>query len=160
MKKILIILIVITALIMTVPAVAKNEAPDGERINVMLDPEDMEYPGNTPFFIRHGWMSSIVPGEPPDVAKFSKSGFALEVDGVYVDEDYINILRVAGEESGESDIFQHFYFIYAEGLTGVHTFTGHWYIECKWMETDDFVCDNPSEIIEPLIRTITISFTQ
>jgi hypothetical protein len=160
MKKIIIFLIVVTALILTVPVVAKNEAPSGEQINVRIGDEAIIYPANTPFYIRHGWMSSIAPGEPPDVAKFAKSGFALEVDGVYIDEDYIDIVRAAGDEPGNFDIFQYFYFIFAEGMEGMHTFTGHWYIECKWMETEDIICVDPNEIIEPLARTITITFLE
>ena len=159
MKKIFVILIIISALLITMPVMAKKLEPTGEQINVRTDPEIGGYPANTPFYIRHGWMSILEPGEPPDLAKFAKSRFELEIDGELVEEDYVEIVRVEGEEPGTANIFQYFYFIFPEGMTGEHTFTGHWYIECKWMEDPpNTLCKDPNAIIQALERSITVTF--
>ena len=158
MKKFVMFLMVIAALIITMPVIAAKLEPVGDQINVLFGPEIQEYPQNTPFFIRHGWRSIIEPGEPPDVAKLSKSSFELEIDGVLVEEDYVDMVRVPGEEPGTSVLYQYFYFIFPDGMTGTHTFTGHWYIECKWMETPDQVCKDTNAIIEAETRSIEVTF--
>jgi hypothetical protein len=158
MKRILVILMFIVTLMITVPVMAAKLEPVGEQIHIRIGPEIRYYPANTPFFIRHGWMSILDPKKPSDVAKFAKSRFELEIDGEPVEEDYVDIVRVAGDDPGTANIYQYFYFIFPEGLTGEHTFTGHWYIECKWMETPDMVCKDPNAIIEALTRSIEVTF--
>lgn len=159
MKKILVILMIIAILMITVPVMAAKLEPVGEQINVRIGPETGDYPANSPFYIRHGWMSILGTGEPPDVAKFAKSRFELEIDGEFVEEDYVDTIRVAGEEPGTANIYQYFYFIFPEGMTGEHTFTGHWYIECKWMEDPaTMLCKDPGAVIEALERSITVTF--
>lgn len=159
MKKTFMILSIIITLMITIPVMAAKLEPVGEQINVRIGPETGYYPENAPFFIRHGWMSVLEPGKPPDVAKFAKSRFALEIDGELVEEDYVDIVRVPGEEPGTANIFQYFFFIFPEGMTGEHTFTGHWYIECKWMEDPpNMICKDPDAIIEALERSITVTF--
>jgi len=155
MKKIFVILTIVATLLMAAPVAAGREAPMGEQINVYVGPEHVNYSENTPFYIMHGWMSTVTPGVPPDVAKFSTSGFALEIDGEYVEEDYMVLVRVPGEDPGTSVLYQRFYFLFPDGMTGEHTFTGHWTIACKyWQET----CENPNEILEVLTRAVTATF--
>jgi hypothetical protein len=155
MKKLFLILTVVLALVMTTPAAAARKVPTGPQIRVDPDGAVFHYPENTPFHIRHGWHSEITPGEDVNVGYLAKAGFSLEIDGSYVGETYIDRVKESGEDPVKVELYKFYFFNFPDGLTGEHTFTGHWYIQCKDWQDD---CIDPKEIIEVGTRTITIIF--
>ena len=156
MKKLFLILTIALVLIMAAPAAAANNVPTGPQIRV--DPADgnpIYYPENTPFHIRHGWHASITPGEDINVGYLAKAGFSLEIDGAYVEETYIDRVKISEDPVYVEGLYKFYFFNFPDGLTGEHTFTGHYYVQCEdWQEE----CVNPKEIIEVGSRTITIIF--
>ena len=155
MKKLFLLLAILLSLIMTAPAAAASKDPTGPQIRVDPDGGVFHYPENTPFHIRHGWHSAITQGEEVNVKLLAKAGFSLEIDGSYVGETYIDRVRLVGEDPVLTDLYKFYFFNFPDGLTGEHTFTGHWYIQCEDWQDD---CIDPHEIIEPQTRTITIIF--
>jgi hypothetical protein len=155
MKKLLIVLTIVLALSMTATASAASNVPTGPQIRVDPDGAVFHYPENTPFHIRHGWHSEITQGEEVNVGLLAKAGFSLEVDGAYVDETYIDRVRLPGIEPVISDLYKFYFFNFPDGMTGTHAFTGHWYIQCKYWQDD---CVDPDGLIEVQTRTITIIF--
>jgi hypothetical protein len=155
MKKTFLFLIVAALFVITVPASAAKQTPTGPQIRVDPDGATVHYPADTSFHIMHGWHSALVPGEKPVIAMLAKAGFALELDGSYLGEDYIDRVKETEEETGTIHFYKLFFFNYPNGLSGTHTFTGHWTIECKYWQDE---CENPHEILEVQTRTITIVF--
>jgi hypothetical protein len=148
-------ILIVVILMMAVPAAAARFITTGSQIEVGPDGAVVHYPGDTPFHIRHGWYSLLIPGEKPDLAKLVKAEFELEVDGIYVNEDYIQRMAETGDEPGTTYFYKLFYFNFPEGMNGTHTFTGHWSIQCKyWQE----VCKMPDLVIEVATSTITVVF--
>jgi hypothetical protein len=155
MKKVFLILVIALALIMTVPALAASKVPTGEHIRVDPDGAVVHYPENTPFHIRHGWHAFITSEEDINVGYLAKAGFSLEIDSAYVEETYIDRVKISEDPVYDEGLYKFYFFNFPNGMTGVHTFTGHWYVQCEdWQEE----CVDPKEIIEPQTRTITIIF--
>jgi len=155
MKKIFIVLTIALALIMTATAAASSKVPTGPQIRVDPDGAVFHYPENTPFHIRHGWHSAITLGEEVNVEFLAKASFSLEIDGDYMEDDYIERVRLPGVEPVVTDLYKFYFFNFPDGMTGEHTFTGHWYVQCKYWQDE---CVDPDEIIEAGTRAITIIF--
>jgi hypothetical protein len=123
-------------LVMTAPAAAALKTPVGERIYVNAD--DQSFPPGEPFHIMHGWIFFPAPGE----GMRGLYRFDLEVDGVYEEADFV----VYAVQDGVLGI--HWVFNYPGGMTGTHTFTGHWIAPCKAFEEWFGPCANPVEELE------------
>lgn len=54
-------------------------------------------------------------------------------------------------------------FNFPEGMTGTHTFTGHWYISCRWAVDNGWftgTCTTPHALVEILSQSITVVFVE
>lgn len=154
MKKIIVFLTFAVLFTLTIPALAANQTPTGEWIWLGPDGATLHFDEYEAFHIRHGWYARLIPGEEkPDMDKFAKAGFALELDGAFLEEDYVD--REIRFEEGETLFYEYTYFNFPDGMTGTHTFTGHWHIACKYIQDE---CENPNEILDYMTRTVTIIF--
>jgi hypothetical protein len=142
-------------LILATPAMADprtlvcDGAPECQ-INVLQGPET--YPAGEPFFIIHN--VQITTDWAPIAAGFM--GFALEVDGVYVEPSW-NFKGGAGAafDPPPNLIFSGSAFNFPQGLpTGEHTFTGHWYAACL----PQFDCETPAKQVEFHTAELTVTF--
>lgn len=159
-KKLLAITIVVIAvlLVLAAPALADQKilvcdgAPEC-RINV-LDGVPTQYPAGQPFYIRHGqglW--------PPDEAPIASghAGFALEVDGVYVEPDWSERGAISATVYGSAVVWQLSVFNFPDGMTGTHQFTGHWYVACL---ATDGPCENPMDPVDWNTEVLTVEFVE
>jgi len=73
----------------------------------------IEFPAGRPFYILAGFY--FIDEDPPDAQLFF-----LEVDGVGIETD-----GLLAEPSDEGTFFR-WLFNFPDGMTGTHTFTGHW----------------------------------
>lgn len=113
-------LLLVALLSLAIPssASAGNE-PIGERIGLWNS--TLEFTAGTPFNIRHGWLQTS------DDGAIGIFDFTLEVDGVLRSEDF----KLFSAESGTPDSLTRLWvYNFPNGMTGTHTFTGHWYAPC------------------------------
>ena len=157
MKKFFPLFVLIVLLSTSIPILAGGQIPVGEGIRVDPDGVVIEYPAGEPFHIKHGWMGLVGVTGPEGIQKLPFSGFDLEMDGSYLTRDFILREVFYDPELDERSIIQRSVFEFPEGLTGTHTFTGHWTIACKFWEES---CDDPFEVLDPRPRTITIMFQE
>jgi hypothetical protein len=159
MKKLLVAaLAVASVLLLGGPASATQGVPVGDRINVLRG-TPTTFPANTPFHIGHGWSG---PGGgccvTPAVGIWS---FALDVDGAPRAEDFVT--RDAVLFGAEPAVhFLGWVFNFPDGMTGTHTFTGHWLQPCEAaVEFSGFTgpCRDPAQSIEVITRSLTVTFT-
>jgi hypothetical protein len=155
----LIIITVITlaiVLILATPAMADprtlvcDGAPECQ-INV-LQGTPLAYPAGEPFFIIH---STQNPTDWPPIAT-GLMGFALEVDGVYVEPSW-NFKQGIGAwvDPPPNLIVSGSAFNFPQGLSaGEHTFTGHWYTACL----PQFGCETPVDKVEFGTAELTVTF--
>jgi hypothetical protein len=159
MKKLVIgALTVLSVLLLAAPAVGKNAEPVGARINVLGTPTT--YPAGAPFNIIHSVFSGFV--LPPFTV--GKDLFALEVDGVPRAPDFIIRDAIPPPATGfpYPGVRAGFLFNFQDGMTGTHTFTGHWYEACATaVALDGYAdpCRTPSEQVEFMTRSLTVTFT-
>jgi hypothetical protein len=121
------------------------------RINVLQGTPEA-YPAGEPFFIIHNVYvyTGVVP-----VAN-GLSGFALEVDGVYVEPSW----NFKGGGGWPADPPPNFVasgsaFNFPQGLSaGEHTFIGHWYVACLPQDG----CEPPVKQIEFGTAELTVTF--
>jgi hypothetical protein len=158
-KKLLVAAIVVLAvlLILATPTLADKRtlvcdgAPEC-KINIFAGPT--QYPAGEPFYIQHGqglW--------PPDDAPIASghAGFALEVDGVYVEPDWDERYATGANVYGFPIVWQVSAFNFPDGMTGTHTFTGHWYVACL---TTEGQCENPMDPIDWFTSVLTVEFVE
>jgi hypothetical protein len=150
MKKKILIVLLISLLVLAVPAVAKEKEPIGERINI-IDEDPEVFPAGEPFHISHGVLQW-----PPYDTPVGIMDFDLDVDGEFREEDYID--RFAVSYHGDSpDVVWLWYHNFPEGLpAGEHTFVGHWFVSCLTM--DGPPCSNPNELVEFFAWEHTVIF--
>ena len=145
----ILLIIAMVSLVAATGASAGNE-PVGERIN--LYQESIEFPAETPFHIMHGWVQT---SEDEAIGIFD---FELEVDGVLQTED----IKLFSADSGSPDIlWRLFLYNFADGMTGAHTFTGHWYAPCQYAVDNlnySGLCATPNEKVETNSRTLEVTF--
>ena len=151
MKKRIVLLTVVTILLMAGTASASSHTYAGDRIDLNIPP--LTYPANIDFNVHHGWKCPVGrgTGEQDSMKENVRGSFALEVDGEFVGEDFV-------DRYVDSGFFTKFYVVnFYGGLDeGYHTFTGHWYNVCKYYgET----CANPNQIVEVSEKSITVLFT-
>lgn len=120
--------------------IAARLQPVGARINI-YNSGPQTFPANAPFHITHGWLLSIEDTQP------ELFDFKLQVDGVYKKVDIIEV------RLGE---YRQYVYNFPEGMTSVHTFTGHWFAPCRAVYDN---CVDPDEIIETGTTTVDVFFT-
>ena len=111
----------------------------GERLDI-YNSGPQTFPANQPFHIAHGWLLDVT-GEQSELFDFQ-----LQVDGIYRDEDFIEV------KIQESRVYV---YNFSDGMSGVHTFIGHWLAPC-WALFED--CADPNEIIENRTSTVEVTF--
>ena len=114
-----------------------------------------EYPAGEPFFIMHG--NGNTPSIDLPVAA-GHMGFALQVDGVYVEPDWVSRSASSAREGEGNAVFSIMAFNFPQGLpAGVHTFTGHWYVGCapQWEGCEGY---KPMAPYDYFVNTITVTF--
>ncbi len=114
-------IIVLLALLLATPVLAREKEPTGSQIDISWSGMQ-DYSANTPFYIAHGWYEVRPHAVPGQV------GFDLELDGVVVKPTYVEQTTVVDEISPTFDMT--WVFNFPDGLTGQHTFEGHWYGPC------------------------------
>ena len=142
----------ILALVLAVPSVAsaRNELV-GERILVFND-GSTEFPVGTPFHIFHGWVQTS------DSDAIGIFDFELEIDGVLRAADF----KMFTADSGDPDtLWRLWAYNFPDGMTGTHTFTGHWYAPCQYaVDGLDYPgpCATPNQKVETRTRTLVVTF--
>ena len=146
-------LAVVVMLLLVTPAFAREHEPTGDRINIHCgyEPADCTgadtFPANTPFYVSHGlvwWSPRWVPGQ---------SRFELEVDGVSVPPTYVEFTRIPGEP--EYFLDKIWYFNFPDGMTGTHTFEGHWIIPCGFVDPE---CTPPMADFDYIHSSFVVTF--
>jgi hypothetical protein len=137
------------------PAPAADQEPVGPRINVLLG-TPASYPAGEPFHIEHGW--GITPDDPPAVA--GVYSFSLDVDGVPRPADLVIRTTTSTPTSGfDVPILNRgWVFNFPDGMTGTHTFTGHWFVPCRY--SGSTTCATPNDPTEQFSRTLTVTFVR
>lgn len=145
------VLLIIALLNLAIPSSASaNNEPVGERIIVFNG--QIEFPAGTPFNIRHGWLQ---PSSDDAIGIFD---FQLEIDGVLYNEGF----KMFSAVSGDPDLLSRLWvYNFPDGMTGTHTFTGHWYAPCQYAV--DWLgypgpCVTPNDKVENNSRTLIIDF--
>jgi len=159
-KKLVLFLTLMAIFLMVMPVSASGRVPIGDQIYVGPDGATLYFTAGEPFHIKHGWFGVL--GGPDGVQHLPFSGFDLEMDGVYLERDYILrevIIDAPHNESSAPNgyLVKQSVFEFPEGLTGTHEFIGHWWIACQYWQED---CDDPKEILEVQTSTITVIFEE
>jgi len=144
-------LLVVLALLFSTPALAREHEPTGDRIWI-LDSGAQDYPANTPFYIMHGW-GDVAPGTPAAQVRFE-----LEVDGVVAKPTYVERSLEHGPDGPA--FYTSWVFNFAEGMTGQHTFEGHWIVPCYIALYYGYVteCANPMADYDWVYSEVVVTF--
>ncbi|MEX1209196.1 MAG: hypothetical protein WEE36_11460 [Acidimicrobiia bacterium] len=140
-----------------VPATALADKPgipdlsDPERIS-LFGPSEIEYPESTPFHLWHGW--GISPAQSKDLGPAGLFSFYLDLDGVPLGSGDPIFSTMKFE--GETLISRLWLYEFPDGMTGTHTFTGHWLGPCV---ATSGPCDHKNEVVEVLSLSVTVTFT-
>jgi hypothetical protein len=120
----------------------------GERINI-FNSGSQDFPADTPFHIRHGWVIDF-----SDSQAIGAYDFILMVDGELVE----NGLRyVQPNSDGDYGSVMRIY-NFPEGMSGVHTFTGFWYQPC-YAGPDPESCQQPNKPVLSRTSEVVVTFT-
>lgn len=145
------VLVLVALLVIVTPVAADARDPVGGRINLFLGPTQ-EFPAGEPFYIQHGWV------QPPTDGAIGLFDFRLDVDGVFVQEDFKKFSAVSGDPNM---LWRLWLYNFPEGLTGTHTFTGHWYAPCQYAVNNLLYpgpCATPNAKVETGTLTVTVTF--
>jgi hypothetical protein len=141
----------VSTVVFVTPVAADSKVTVGERLRIRE--EWMTFSIDTPFHIVHGWNMTS------DDDAIGVYDFELEVDGVPRKEDFKDF----GAESGDPDtLYRNWVFNFPDGMTGEHTFTGHWFAPCQAaVDFSDYPgpCPQPNESVETYTATLTVLFT-
>jgi F5/8 type C domain-containing protein len=149
---------VLTALLVALSgagqATAAQSDPVGARINVFAG-TPTTFPAGEAFHITHGW--GVGATDPPNAAGLWE--FRLDVDGVPRAPDIVERSAGAPPQAGyEFPLLSRFWtFNFASGMTGTHTFTGHWIGPCQFIQTS---CATPNAQVESFARSVTVTFVR
>lgn len=155
MKKIVAFLLILTLLTMANPVFAASKEPAGDRIDLRTG-YPITFPANTPFHIKHGWVSLIPNPQNDPIGIYD---FELEVDGVWLEEDFV--MRLVDFKNPDYPRQIQWVYNFASGMTGTHTFTGHWYGPCRPLIDQGWYsgpCSTPNARVEAITQTLTITF--
>ena len=126
-------------------AAPRNQAV-GDRLD--LRDGDQDFPASTSFHINHGFLFTI--GD----RTIGLANFVLDMDGTPLTADFV---RWAPAGDGFT-VNEFWYYNFPTGLTGVHTFTRHYFTAC---DNDAVPCDG-NRINTPLetqTNSATVTFT-
>jgi hypothetical protein len=134
--------------------------PVGDRINVFLG-TPTTFPAGQPFHIRHG--GGIGATVPPEQAGLWE--FELDVDGIERRADFVirNTDPAPTTTLDYPRLNRGWSYDFPAGMSGVHTFTGHWLGPCGLaVEYGQYAgpCDTPGKQVEILTRTLTVDFVR
>jgi hypothetical protein len=167
MKKLVVgVVAVLAVLMLGSSAGATNGGPldcfPGCRINILRG-TPTAYPAGQPFVIFHSVSNGG--GIPPQA--IGMDAFKLEVDGAPRAPDVV--IRDAVPPPDLVDfglpfpILENLYFFnFPNGMTGTHTFTGHWFESCANAVADGSIpgpCANPATQVEFITKSLTVAFT-
>jgi hypothetical protein len=149
MRRLLIGFVVPSALLLTiaaVPAAAAVKQPTGTRINLFNG--NQPYPASTAFHIKDGWLFT----DPTAVDAIGKYSFTLDVDGSPRAFDF-----KTSEERTDGSLLKLWYFNFPSGMTGSHTFVGHFLGPCG----GPVPCNGlPARtVVEQITLTATVTFS-
>ena len=134
MKKRVIFVVVALLLLITIPVAAKEKEPVGPS----LDWDVTTFLAGEPFHIQHGWRLGPTPMKTFNPGGYS---FELELDGEIIKPSY----KMVGYNPSEENYEKLYIYNFPDGMTGTHTFIGHYYGTCSdWY--DD--CKNPRRSVE------------
>jgi hypothetical protein len=142
------------------PAAAASKEPVGPHISVFLG-TPTTFPAGEPFHISHGW--GIGATEPP--AQAGIFGFRLDVDGIPRDADFV-VRSTDAPPKTEFDapvLNRGWVFNFPDGMSGTHTFTGHWIAPCGAAVAElgyPGPCTTPNAPIEAIARSLTVTFVR
>jgi hypothetical protein len=160
MKRVLIFPTLLAFLLLASPAATKPKEPVGQPISV-LQGSPTSVPAGAPFHIRHGWGLGATE-HPEQIGIFS---FQLDVDGVPRDADYVV------RETEPAPVTAYDYPLltrawvhnFPEGMTGTHTFTGHWITPCG-VAVEELgypgPCRTANEPVVAFTRSVTVNFVR
>ena len=117
------------------------------------------FPADQPFHFTHGF--GLGHDDPGTAQAFGRYDFTLAVDGVEGRESFVERFQLQVPDVGLVKARQWVY-NFPEGMTGTHTFTGHWIGPCEALVLSGLApgpCENPVELTTwgaPL--TITVVF--
>ena len=145
------IFLLLAFLTMVTPVAAAQNEPVGEKISVFFG-GSMEFPAGAPFHISQGWI------QYSDDGAIGVFDFELEVDEVLQREDFKEFSVV----SEDPDILSRIWvYNFPNGMTGTHTFTGHWFAPCQyavdWLGYSGS-CATPNAKVETRSRSLTVTF--
>lgn len=160
MKSTTTLLLVLVALVAAPSATADAKERTGTRINLLAGGFQV-FPAGEPFHISHGWARVLGADQGDTPPANGRYGFSLAVDGQDDPADYVEREpredAVLGRIKPSTSVHN-----FPEGMTGTHTFTGHWFGPCTGLLEGGYTpgpCEHPTEIttsIAPL--TITVVF--
>lgn len=148
MKRIILALLLLLSFTITTPAFARHKETVGDRLSIYFS-GDQTFPAGQPFYIQHGW--SV--GAP--ATHLGVLSFEVEIDGIPVSADF-RLLTVDPEGDPVSKSITWVY-NFPDGMTGTHTFTGHWITPCDWVYDD---CENPVEPVESYSSIVVVTFEE
>jgi hypothetical protein len=138
-------------IVVAAPAAAGPQERVGSRINVLFG-NPTTYPAGQPFHVAHGWSID------PQQGLLGKWNFALEVDGVPMRSDFVERNWFEDPEFGRLTT-RFWVYNFPSGLPGgTHTLTGRWQGPCRHAP-DGTECSRPSEVVDMLVRSVTVTFT-
>ena len=143
MKKLLLILSIMVILFAATPAKAGSKEAVGPGLGWYVT----EFPENTPFHMRHGWLFGTPPLEDP----IGNHKYVMELDGVIISPDFqLAYDQVSGQ------LIRVYVFNFPDGMTGTHEFVHHYYGPCYQYLPD---CKFPYKSVEVSTIYQTIEFT-
>jgi len=145
------VLLIFALLSLTMPVGAAAERVRvGDRISLF---GNIEIPdAGQPFYIAHGWWN------PTNISGMGLFKFSLDVDGNPVYEDFIERYAISGDPD---DLVWFWVFNFPEGMTGSHSFTGHWTGPCQGLVDMGVIqgpCEKTNEILESNSQTMEVVF--
>jgi len=154
MKLRTLVLLFVLVLVMAAPATAAGRETVGDKISIFFSqPDRIEFPAEEPFHISHG--HGLEPGDASSIGVFD---FALLVDDVVVDEDYV---QQVVDRSQDIWFKRLWVYNFAEGMTGTHTFTAIWYAPCEWAVENGYSsgpCTKPNAKVVMSSNSVIIDF--
>jgi hypothetical protein len=131
-------------LMLIAPVAATARQPTGDRLSLFLG--DQSFPASTAFHIKHGHGLDI---GTPSLGLYS---FTLDVDGSPRAFDFKTT------EIADGFVAKLWYFNFPAGMTGTHTFVGHFLAPCGGINAP---CNGlrPNSVIEIFTLTATVTFT-
>jgi hypothetical protein len=150
---IFVLLLCAALLLVAAPLAAEAPSEVGERINVLFGTPDT-FPAGEPFHIWHGWDFPVEDWPP------GHFDFQLEMDGVVQSEDHFFVFPILWQ--GSMWQLRVWLYNFPDGMTGTHTFTGHWIAPCQYAVEEygyPGPCPNPNVEVEALTESLTVRFT-